>query len=101
MMTITTKSLHDKIIKETKKLQKARMMNLITTRIFHKFKINHLSDFDARETLETLMHLYYDLHEVWEDPNDSEIDCMQQRLRDAIVNLSGYTPDELCKWVDQ
>jgi len=77
------------------------MMNLITTRILQKIKINQLSDFDPRETLETLMHLYYGLHEVWKDPNDSEIDCMQQRLRDAIVNLSGYTPDELCKWVAQ
>ena len=81
---------------------KARFMNLMTTRILHMFNQHpSLRDFDPRETLENLMHLYYDLHEVWEDPYDSEIDCMQQRLRDAIVNLSGYTPDELCKWVAQ
>ena len=59
-------------------------------------KTNNLRDFD---TLATLMQLYYDLLEVWEDPNDWEIVSMQQRLSDAIFDLSGCTPGQLCKSV--
>ena len=59
-------------------------------------KTNNLRDFD---TLGTLMNLYYDLLEVWEDPNDWEIVSMQQRLSDAIFDLSGCTPGQLCKSV--
>ena len=59
-------------------------------------KTNHLRDFD---TLATLMQLYYDLLEVWEDPNDLEIVNMRIRLSDAIFDLSGCTPGQLCKSV--
>jgi hypothetical protein len=59
-------------------------------------KTNNLRDFD---TLATLMQLYYDLLEVWEDPNDTQIIDMRIRLSDAIFDLSGCTPGQLCKSV--